>query len=97
MLIKLQKARVAKFTQKKGKELATEKAVETMKGKLNKYNISAMNVNEPGPLGLPEDVERDVIEAGKKELDEVDWKKAEGLLRGVESMRNRKAQEVGAR
>ena len=91
MLIKLQKARVAKFMQKKEKEAVTEeKAMEAIKGRLNKYNISEMNVNQPGPLGLPEDVERDVIEAGKKELDEVNWKKAEGLLRGVESMRNRK-------
>ncbi|RPB25675.1 MBOAT-domain-containing protein [Terfezia boudieri ATCC MYA-4762] len=98
MLIKLQKERVAKFTQKKLKEAVTEeKAMEAMKGKLNKYNVSAMNVNEPGPLGLPEDVERDLIEAAKKELNEVDWKKAEGLLRGVKSMRNRKAQETEVR
>jgi len=93
VLIKLQKARVAKFTQTKEKEaVAEEKAMEAIKDKINRYNVSAMNVNEPGPLGLPEDVERDVIEAGRKELDEVDWKKAQELLRG---MRNRKAQETG--
>ena len=69
--------------------------MEAMKGKLNRYNVSATNVNEPGPLGLPEDVERDVIEAGRKELDGIDWK-AEGLLRGVESMRNRKGHEARA-
>ena len=54
-------------------------------GMLGQNNVS-VNTGGPGPLGLPEDVEEDVLQAGKREFSEVDWKKAEGLF-----LRNRKA------
>lgn len=82
-LVNFQKKRVTKF--QKGKESETKD-----KGKLGQNNAS-LNVGEPGPLGLPEDVESDVLLAGKTEFSEVDQKKVEGLLRVVDSLRNRKA------
>lgn len=85
-LINLQKRRVAKF--QKGKEPEKKDKIceeQVSQGMLGQNNVS-VNTGGPGPLGLPEDVEEDVLQAGKREFSEVDWKKAEGLF-----LRNRKA------
>ena len=58
---------------------------ETPKSKLGQHNSG-----EPGPLGLPKDVENDVFQAGKKEIGELDWRKTEELLQNADSLRNRK-------
>jgi len=63
-----------------------------LQSKLEHYNVSAVNDGQPGPLELPEDVEN-VLKAGEQELGELDWKKAEGLLR--DGLKIRKHAMVG--
>lgn len=85
----MQKQRVAAAKQKEA-----VKEENLLRDQLTQNNASVVSLGGPGPLGVPEDVERDVYQAGKQELSDMDWKKAEGLLRTVDSLRNRKGEQA---
>ena len=93
-LVKTQKSRQSKL---KGKENDNGKHDALLKAKLAMLNASTGDLNQPGPLGVPEDVERDVIEAVRLEIEELkaagQFEKArlqvESLKGSVEGLRSR--------